>query len=131
MYEEKNTVLSLQQGLQSSTLVVCLYMAFLLWFHKPVLHFVATTHIYDTSSFVEKQQQQNFRHRRHFNVRLNIHPPTTQATAQDSEHKEFTVLLYNVCNNKAELHTQEKENVSLVHLFFNCKDFVQTAWVSC
>lgn len=25
--------------------VVCLYMAFLLWFHEPVLFFVATSHI--------------------------------------------------------------------------------------
>lgn len=29
----------------SSVLTMCLYMAFLLWFHKPVLHFVATSHM--------------------------------------------------------------------------------------
>lgn len=44
---------------------------------------------------------------------LNI---STHTSTQDSEHKEFTVLLYNVCINKSMrvLYDIHKENVSLV-----------------
>ena len=106
-------MLSLQQGLQSSAIITCLYMAFLLWFHKPVLHCLATGHLnqdYDSlrSNKTTLSIDQSF-----IIFPLNI---STHTSTQDSEHKEFTVLLYDVCINKSVrvLYDIHKENVSLV-----------------
>lgn len=102
---------SLQQGLHISALIMCLHMAFLLWFHKPVLYFVATSHTFlnpriwysfcsdKTTLGIEKT----------FLMSLWTCRPTPLAITQDSEHKEFTVLLYDVCNNKALCMTYTKK----------------------